>query len=72
MARKQYTGAKLTVLALAGAAVMSGTAWLGANQPATVTQEPAADTSAATAVPTATATTRSTQPATRAKKSRAS
>lgn len=88
MARKQYTGAKLTILALAATAVMGGTAWLGANQPVTDTQAvadmsgvtsgasastPSSTPPAATSTSTATATTTtSKQPATKAKKSRAS
>ena len=79
MARKQYTGAKLTILALAGGAVMTGTAWLGANQPAADSQAAAETSAAPTSTPAAaaTATARatakaSTQPATRAKTSRAS
>ena len=38
MAKKQYLGAKITILAVAAGAVMYGTAWLSANEP------PASDT----------------------------
>ena len=75
MAKKQYNGAKASILVAAAAAVLLGSAWL-ANQPATVTQAAGTVPSGAasttiSAAPAATSTS-SPRPVIKATKSRGS
>lgn len=81
MARKQYTGAKVAILAAAAGAVMYGTAWLSVNaapsdtsttEPATnpVTSTSSTGSTAGTAGSTTTKPVQATAP--RAKRSRGS
>ncbi len=76
MARKQYIGAKLTILTLAGAAVLTGTAWLSSNgQPAATAiaaTQPVSPSSSNVTTTISSTVQPSQAPAPRAKRSRGS
>ena len=78
MAKKNYAGAKVTILAVAAAATMYGTTWLSANaQPASTTAtdntSAAVPSTSTSNVSTASTTTQKAQTTTtRAKRSRGS
>ena len=55
MAKKRYTGAKVAIFGVSAAAVIYGTAWLGANQqPVDATTTRAADSAQQPVAPAAT------------------